>query len=287
VHSWANTQNEGWVRYALDRFGIPYTYLSTQELRDSALLAQHDVLVLPHVGGDGRSLVMGLSMAGPPVPWKRTPQTPHLGGPDETDDVRPGIGLAGMAVLEAWLRNGGLLITEGASTGVPIDFGLTPGLTIADARSLRVRGSVLRARVRDRRSPVTYGYADTVAVYFNQAPLFQADTATPRGSEIERDPAVVTDQARLRPRVLLQFHPRADSLRLSGLLEAGSELAGRPAVIDQQVGRGHIVLFAIRPFWRWQTQGTFALAFNAILNWNDLGIGWPPPASGRGSALTF
>jgi len=29
-------------------------------------------------------------------------------------------------------------------------------------------------------------------------------------------------------------------------------------------------MFVIRPFWRWQTQGTFFLGFNTILNWNDL-----------------
>lgn len=66
-----------------------------------------------------------------------------------------------------------------------------------------------------------------------------------------------------------------DHLRLSGLLVAGEELAGRPAVLDAPVGRGHVVLFAIRPFWRWSTQGSFALAFNTILNWNDLEVGWP------------
>ena len=32
--------------------------------------------------------------------------------------------------------------------------------------------------------------------------------------------------------------------------------------------QGHVVMFAIRPFWRWQTQGTFFLGFNAILNWS-------------------
>jgi hypothetical protein len=32
-------------------------------------------------------------------------------------------------------------------------------------------------------------------------------------------------------------------------------------------------MFAIRPFWRWQTQGTYFLGFNAILNWNDLDAG--------------
>ena len=35
----------------------------------------------------------------------------------------------------------------------------------------------------------------------------------------------------------------------------------------------HDVMFAIRPFWRWQTQGTYSLGFNAIMNWNDLDAG--------------
>ena len=41
-------------------------------------------------------------------------------------------------------------------------------------------------------------------------------------------------------------------------------------------------MFAIRPFWRWQTQGTYMLGFNAILNWNDLDAGKAAPG-GRGT----
>jgi len=278
VHSWASTQNEGWVRYAFDRLGIPYTYLSTQDLRDSAALARVDVLVLPYITNNAQFVVNGLSMAGPPVPWRRTAETPNLGGLDETDDVRPGIGLAGMARLEAWIRAGGVFITEGGTASVPVTYGLAGGVTIADARQLRVRGSVVRSQAADRRSPILYGYPDSVSVYFNQSPLFQVDTSAERGTEQRQDSSLVADRRRQRPRVVLRFHPKADSLLVSGLMDGGGELAGRPAILDVQLGRGHVVLFAIRPFWRWETQGSFAFAFNAILNWNDLGTGWPPPA---------
>ena len=45
------------------------------------------------------------------------------------------------------------------------------------------------------------------------------------------------------------------------------------------LGKGHVVMFAIRPFWRWQTQGTYSLGFNSILNWNDLEAGKAAPAT--------
>lgn len=281
VHSWQNTQNEGWVRFAFDKFGIPYTYLSTHHLRDSSRLAQLDVLVLPYISDNARGIVNGQPMVGPPIPWRRNAETPNLGGYDETDDVRPGIGLMGMATLEAWIRAGGTLITEGGTSAVPITYGLAPGVEIEAARTLRARGSVVRARVTDRRSPIAYGYADTVTVYFNQSPLFQTDTSAERGTEQRRDSTVLEAQRRARPRVVLQF-ARTDSLLVSGLMEGGSELANRGAAVDVQVGRGHVVMFAIRPFWRWETQGSFAFAFNALLNWNDLSTGWPPAARAPG-----
>ncbi len=284
VHSWLNTQNEGWVRYALDRFTIPYTYLSTQQLRDSALLSRFDVLLLPYVGGDARTIVNGLPMAGPPVPWKKTAETPNLGGYDSTDDVRPGIGLVGMARLQQWVQAGGVLVTEGGTAALPISYGLAPGVNLVEPRQLRARGSVLRAAVRDRKSPIAYGYPDTLAVYFDQAPLMRVDSADDRGTERERDTAAVRELRRLRPRVVLRFYPRADSLLLSGLLDGGAELAGRPAVVDVPSGSGHVVLFANRPMWRWETQGSFALVFNTLLNWRNLGTAWPPPERRTGAA---
>jgi len=273
VHSWLNTQNEGWVRYAFDVLKIPYTYLSVQQLNRRDLLRQFNVLVLPYVSSNAQQIVNGLPMNGPPIPWRRTATTPNLGGQDSTDDVRPGIGLEGMAALSQWIAAGGVVITEGATSAVFTDYGVTRGVDIMPAKQLRASGGIYRAVMKDARSPIAYGYADTLAVYFNQSPLFQVDTSTDVPED--QDPDLTAQQARMRPRVVLSFHQKRDSLRLSGLLVNGEELAGRPAVLDAPVGQGHVVLFAIRPFWRWETQGSFALVFNTIMNWNDLGVAWP------------
>ena len=67
---------------------------------------------------------------------------------------------------------------------------------------------------------------------------------------------------------------------LSGVLVGGQTLANRVQVVDAPVGQGHVVMFAIRPYWRWQTHGTHFLGFNAILHWNDLHAGRPAPRAG-------
>ena len=81
----------------------------------------------------------------------------------------------------------------------------------------------------------------------------------------------------MRPRVVLRFNSAERELLISGMLSGGSELAGKPAVIDVPVGKGHVVMFANNPMWRHQTQGSFFLLFNAALNYNNLGAGRAEP----------
>ena len=71
----------------------------------------------------------------------------------------------------------------------------------------------------------------------------------------------------------MQFPANANDMLLSGTLAGGEALQSRAQVVDAPIGKGHVVMFAIRPFWRWQTQGTYFLGFNALLNWNDLDAG--------------
>ena len=54
------------------------------------------------------------------------------------------------------------------------------------------------------------------------------------------------------------------------MIDHPEELAGKSAVVDCPVGRGHIILFSINPFWRGETVGSYNLVFNAIRNYSKL-----------------
>jgi len=242
-----------------------------------------------------------------PIPWKQSTVTPNFGkSPDQTDDIRGGLGIQGVANIQRFIEDGGLFITVADNASLAIDYGIVSGVTIQDARQLQARGSVINTVFADRRSPIAYGYDEGLAVYFNQSPLLnvaagggfggggfgggdnQGQRPSGRGTTDDPDvaqgrmpnptlPAPTPDPAtqippEMRPRVVLRFAPEKE-LFVSGMLAGGSELAGKAAVVDVPVGRGHVVMFANNPMWRHETHGSFSLLFNAILNYDNLGVG--------------
>jgi len=275
MHSWLETQNEGWVRYAFDQMGVRYTYISDQSLRTPGRLDKFDVVVFPHVSGNPNALVNGRPMVGPPIPWKKSALTPNLDLWDQTDDIRPGMGLDGAAALRKFVERGGLLLTSGNSSVLPITLGFNPSVTQQITTRLNARGSVIRVQPAPGAalSPILYGYESaSFPIYFSQAPVLNVAARDTIPVAENRDPAFAQQQERMRARAILRFHDKADSLLVSGLLVAGDELAGKAAVVDAPVGSGHVVMFGIRPMWRWESQGSFALALNAIANWEHLGF---------------
>jgi hypothetical protein len=366
IHTWTSTQDEGWVRMAFDKFKVPYTYFADNLVRQGNLRQKYDVIVFPHAGGTGTSLVYGGVTGSQPVPYKKTDDTPHLGIEDSTDDMRGGLGYDGLQELYKFVHDGGVLITEGSTATIFPTFNLMQGITIENPENLYVRGSVLKTVLGDRTSPVLYGYdQNALAVYFNQTPVLavggggfggrgggrgggpniqgipnmEPNRTQPRLTTLDSGAASAPAEAAAataggrggraggggrggrgaaggvgaaagpgagpgaagatgegapqafgggfggrgggaaaaaQPRVLLSFPGDPNDLLLSGLLVGGESLAGRAVAIDAPVGTGHVIMFANRPFWRWQTQGNFFLAFNAILNWNHLDAGRTP-----------
>ena len=74
------------------------------------------------------------------------------------------------------MEKGGVFVPITASTALPVGVGMVEHVTIAEPRQLQASGSVLRS-VQDKTSPIAYGYDDSVAHYFNQAPVFRVSLA--------------------------------------------------------------------------------------------------------------
>ncbi len=125
-------------------------------------------------------------------------------------------------------------------------------------------------------SPYVYPDADEAPGEAKGLPTQAADGAAARAA-VRRNGGgrggAAGEAAEAAPRVVLQFPMRAEEMLLSGELAGGEALSGRALALDQPLGQGHVVMFALRPFWRWQTQGTFALGFNTIVNWDHLDAG--------------
>jgi hypothetical protein len=188
MHTWINTQNEGWYRLMLDEAQVPYAYISDHTVAATPNLKEkYDVIIFPPVTGDVARLIRGLprrllpdgSDAGGPIPWKNSSLTPNMGGigdpdgPDQADDIRGGIGYEGLANLNKFIEDGGLFIPVGASANLPISAGLIDGVSVAEAHQLQARGGVYNANVEDKHSPIAYGYDDKLALYFNQSPVLK------------------------------------------------------------------------------------------------------------------
>ena len=91
----------------------------------------------------------------------------------------------------------------------------------------------------------------------------------------------ITAPPELRPRPLLRFETQ-DKLLVSGLLDGGADIAGQTVVVDLPAGKGHYILFANNPIYRGETIGSYFMVFNAILNFDNLGVGRAAPPAGRG-----
>jgi hypothetical protein len=195
LHTWTSTQNEGWFRLGLEETGVPYSYISDTVVRTTPNLRdKYDVILFPPTFSDLRELLAGFPKrilpdgtdAGP-IPWQKSDITPNWGGIDESPDIRGGLGFEGVANIKRFVEDGGLFIPVGSSTHLPVDLGLTDSVSIAQTKSLQVRGAIVRAKVEDAKSPIAYGYDDSLGVYFNQAPVFKVSISGNGGFSSEEE----------------------------------------------------------------------------------------------------
>ena len=170
------------------------------------------------------------------------------------------MGAAGVAEFQKFVDAGGMLVTLGASSAFPPDFGLTPTIeTSGTGAKFYAPGPIVEADILHPENPIFYGYsAKTVPVRYANGPLLRMT------EEMDKND------------VLMRF-PGGEKSVLSGLFNGPDDIKGRAAIAIVPAGKGEVVLFTTNPVWRWQNLGEYRMMFNTLMNYRNLAPASPLP----------
>ncbi len=290
---WADTDSIGWIRYSLDQRKVPYTCLRDEDIRSGNLKSKIDVLLYGHVDLELAEQIEGLPKAWSPMPFKKTLQTPSFGTPAESDDITGGIGYDGLAQIQKFVEDGGLMVTLGSGSMLALEGGLVRFVRRAaggvprsaagggGASSAASQGSTTRtpgAHVRvtfDRPDhPIAYGYPAHTYVFRQNFPLYN----TPKRWLRMAYCTTCLDGPEDRSGIVMEWgDDQNKDFVVSGQAWGEENLIGRPAILDMPAGKGHVVSFNFNPMHRDLNRGDQRLLWNAILNWQAILAGEPKP----------
>ena len=283
---WADTDSIGWVRYTLDQRKIPYTYIRDEDIRAGNLHKKIDVLLYGHVDLELAEQIQGIPKVWGPMPFKKTAQTPSFGTPAASDDITGGIGWRGLAQIQEFVEQGGLMVTLGNGSMLPIEGGIVRGVrrdsggvprssagggaaAAAAARDsvTRTPGAHVRVSFARPDHPIGYGYPESSYVFRQNFALY----STPRRWLRMAYCTSCLDGPFDSRSVVLQWGGRdAAPFVVSGQAWGEDNLIGRPAIFDMPVGLGHVVAFNFNPLYRDLNRGDHRMVWNAIMNWQAI-----------------
>jgi hypothetical protein len=293
---WADTDTIGWLRYSLDQRHIPYIYVRDEDIRAGKLHDKYDVILYGHVDLELAEQIQGIPKAWGPMAFKKTRATPSLGTPAESDDITGGVGWSGLAEVQRFVDSGGLLITLGNGSMLPLEGGIVRGVrreaggvprstagggaaaaAAANDAVTRTPGAHLRVSFAKPDHPIAYGYPAHTQVFRQNFALY----ATPRRWLRMAYCTSCLDGPVDPSGVVLQW---GDGAGQGGTAQAGmaqpfvisgqawgeSNLIGRPAIFDLPQGAGHVVAFNFNPLHRDLNRGDQRMLWNAIINWRAI-----------------
>jgi Zinc carboxypeptidase len=283
---WADTDSIGWIRYSLDQRKVPYTYIRDEDIREGALRDRIDVLIYGHVDLELAEQIQGLPKVWGPMPFKKTPQTPSFGTPAESDDITGGIGWEGLAKLQSFVNDGGLLVTLGSGSMLALEGGIVRGVRRAsggvprssagggsDAAAAAVEsvtrtpGAHVRATFARPDHPIAYGYPVRTTLFRQNFPLYD----TPRSWLRMAYCTTCLDGPVDHSAVVLEWgDQQGEPFLVSGQVWGAAGLIGRPAILDMPAGKGHVIAFNFNPFHRDLNRGDHRLVWNTIINWQAI-----------------
>jgi Zinc carboxypeptidase len=283
---WADTDTAGWARYSLDQRHIPYAYVRDEDIRAGRLRDKYDVLLYPHVDLELAEQIEGLHKEWGPMPFRKTSATPSFGTPASSDDITGGIGYGGLAELQEFIDSGGLLITLGNGSMLPLEAGLVRGVrreaggtprssqgggaaaaAASQSAETRTPGTHLRVSFARPDHPIAYGYAPRTWVFRQNFPLYSIPRRWLRMAYC----TVCLDGPIDRSSIVLEWGDRDGApFVVSGQAWGEENLVGRAAIMDMPAGKGHVIMFNFNPLHRDLNRGDQRLLWNAIINWRAI-----------------
>jgi hypothetical protein len=288
---WADTDSIGWIRYSLDQRHIPYTYVRDEDIRAGRLRGQIDVLVYGHVDLELEAQIHGIPKEWGPMPFKKTPATPALGTPAESDDITGGIGWGGLEQLQQFIDAGGELVTLGNASMLPLEAGIVRGVrrdsggvprssqgggtaaaAAAQSAEARTPGAHVRVTFLQPDNPIAYGYPRSTYVFRQNYALYAMPRRWLRMAYCTTclDGPIDTSHV-----VLVWGGPPNEPFVVSGQAWGVDNIVGRPAIFDFPVGHGRVVAFNFNPMHRDMNRGDQRMLWNSIINWRALVAGEP------------
>ncbi len=283
---WADTDSIGWIRYSLDQRKVPYTYLRDEDIRAGNLRSKIDVLLYGHVDLELAEQIEGLPKTWSPMPFKKAPQTPSFGTPSESEDITGGIGYDGLAQIQRFVDEGGLMVTLGSGSMLALEGGLVRfvrrasggvprsaagGGDSSSAAALQAATRTPGAHVRvtfDRPDhPIAYGYPVHTWVFRQNFPVYN----TPRRWLRMAYCTTCLDGPEDRSGIVMEWGDSdGKPFVVSGQAWGEGNLIGHPAILDMPVGKGHVISFNFNPMHRDMNRGDQRLLWNAIINWQAI-----------------
>jgi hypothetical protein len=280
-HLWTDTQAVGWVRLVLDREKVPYAYIRDEDVRAGRLREKYDVILFGDNWSNLQGQIHGIDKKWGPLAYTKTKETPNLGVPDASADITGGIGWLGMAKLEEFLNAGGLLLTLGNGSTLPLEGGL-----VRDVRrkggAFFTPGSELKAKFVRPDHPLAYGLPEMTSVFRSMYPVYDIDRSERAavvlqwGTKLRKEDredespealAALSKEEREAKEKAKKDEPK---MLVSGALKGEDDLEGRPAILDLAAGKGHVIAFNFNPIHRDLNRSDHRLLWNALLNWDYL-----------------
>ncbi len=220
--------DEGWTRFLLDTYKIPFTTITEKDLA-APLNDRFDAIIFSEgTFGGGRG---GGGRGG------------RGGGAGNA-----AAGGAEAAAIETFVRSGGTVLAFNSASSALIDALKLPVKNVLAGvpnTEFYAPGSILGIELK-REHPLAKGFVSTVpAIWFENSPAFEIS-----------DPSAATAVA--------TYQTTGNPL-LSGWLLGGSKLNGKAALVDAKLGKGHVVLYGFRPQYRGQANSTYPLIWGALL----------------------